>query len=226
MTEGEGAGDAEPVAVDLWSWRLFGGDPGLLSPDEIDRAGRFVLPRDRNRFIAGRARLREILGDYLCEAPKAVRFRYGVWGRPEVDGPSFSLGHSADRALLAVSREVAVGADIEVVGPADPDLAESAFAPGEREALRALPFSERAAAFHRGWTRKEAYLKARGTGLSTDLSSFEVTLGAEEARLLRCASGEAEMWRLADVEVAPGIAGALAARTGGRPLRLVWRVKD
>ncbi len=220
-----GQRDAAPEPVDLWSWRLEGGDPGLLSSDERDRADRFVFPRDRDRFVAGRSRLREILGGILGEAPEAVRFRYGAWGRPELDGLSFSLAHSGDHALLAVMRDGPVGADIEAVRPVDPDLARSAFAPGEQRALAALPAPDRLPAFFRGWTRKEAYLKARGTGLSTDLSSFEVTLGAEEARLLRCASGEAEAWSLADVEAGPGFAGALAARTEGRPLRPVWRCR-
>lgn len=215
-----------PVPVELWSWPLVGGDPGVLSPDERNRAARFALPRDRDRFVAGRARLRAILGGYLGEAAEAVRFRHGAWGRPEVDGPSFSLTHSGDRALLAVTREAVVGADIEAVRPVDSDLARSAFAPGEYEVLVALPVGERVAAFFRGWTRKEAYLKARGTGLSTDLSSFEVTLDPGEPRLLRCASGEAERWRLADIAVGPGFAGAVAARTEGRPLRLVWRQSD
>jgi 4'-phosphopantetheinyl transferase len=213
------------VTVDLWSWPLVGGDVALLSPDERDRADRFRFPRDRDRFVAGRVRLRAILGGYLDRPPGEVKFRYGPWGRPEVDWLFFSLAHSGGRALLAVLPEVPVGADVEVVRPLDPDLAQIAFAPGERQALAALPAPEQGPAFFRGWTRKEAYLKARGTGLSTDLSSFEVTLGAGDARLLRCASGEVSMWRLADVDMGPGAASAVAARTGGRTLRLAWRLR-
>lgn len=213
------------MAIDLWSWRLVGGDPTLLSAEERDRAARFAFPRDRDRFVAGRARLRAILGGYLGEAPGAVRFRHGAWGKPEVDGPSFNLSHSGDRAMLAVAWDVPVGADIEAVRVVESDLAQRAFAPGERRALAALPAEEQAAAFLRGWTRKEAYLKARGTGLSTELSSFEVTLGPDDPRLLRCASGEAGLWRIADVDLGPGVAGAVAARTEGRPLRLRWRLR-
>lgn len=218
--------EAAAVPVDLWSWRLAGGDPGLLSPDERDRAERFVMARDRDRFVSGRARLRAIVAGYLGEAPGAVRFRYGAWGRPELDGLHFSLSHSGDRAVLAVSRDVPVGADIEAVRAVDLDLARSVFTPGEQRTLAALPAAERVAAFLRGWTRKEAYLKGRGTGLSTDLQSFEVTLGQDEARLLRCASGEAGLWRLEDLETGPDLAGAVAARSGGRPLRLAWRASE
>ncbi len=222
-----GEATGEPVTVDLWSWTLAGGDPRLLSAAERARAGRFVLPRDRDRFVAGRSRLREILGGYLGIAAGAMEFRHGDWGRPEVDGLSFSLSHSGDRALLATARDVPVGADIEALHPVDPDLARSVFAPDEQRAFAALPAAERVPAFFRGWTRKEAYLKARGTGLSTDLSSFEVSLGPDDPpRLLRCASGEAGQWRLADVDLGPGLAGAVAARTGGRALRLAWRLRE
>jgi 4'-phosphopantetheinyl transferase len=95
------------------------------------------------------------------------------------------------------------------------------FAPAEYAALQALPPSDRTDVFYRCWTRKEAYLKALGTGLSTDLASFEVTLG-DCARLVRCSNGATGRWTLRDLPVADGAAAALAAQTDGAPLRVAF----
>lgn len=214
------------LSIDLWSWRLADGDVRLLSPDEFARAERFRSHRDRDRYIAGRSRLRRILAGYTGTAPDRLSFRYGAQGRPEIDGLSFNLSHSGDLALLAVSADVVVGADIEEVRPIELSIARAHFAPHEYRTIMGLPAAERTRAFHRCWTRKEAYLKARGTGLTTDLSSFEVSLRPEEPpRLLRCDSGEAHLWDLLDVEAGPGWAGAVAARSQGRAATLNWRLR-
>ena len=83
--------------VDLWSWRLTGGNARVLSPDEARRAARLVFPRDRDRYVAARSRLRETVGEHLGVTPQAVRFRYGEHGRPDVDGLHFNLSHIQTR---------------------------------------------------------------------------------------------------------------------------------
>lgn len=212
------------VAVDLWQWRLDAPNPRDLSEDELVRADRFVFARDRDRYIAGRARLRQILGQYLFQPADRIVFSYGPFGRPEVAGVSFNLSHTGDLASLAVAQEIAIGVDIEVVRPIDLAVAEAHFAPAEVQALMALSQSDQTAAFYRCWTRKEAYLKAIGTGLSTDLASFTVTMGPNEpSRLINCAGGGAANWSLHDFTPAPGIAGALALLTKGQAVRLTMR---
>jgi 4'-phosphopantetheinyl transferase len=103
--------------VDIWQWRLDHGAIELLSADERARAGQFMFDRDRRRYIAARARLRIILARYVGQAPAALQFHYGPHGKPALDGISFNLSHSADLALLAVSRGTVVGVDIERVRP-------------------------------------------------------------------------------------------------------------
>lgn len=195
-----------------------------LSAEEVARAARFVFCRDRDRYIAGRARLRAILSHYTGVPPAAIMFRYGPNGRPEIEGPRFNLSHTGDLALLAVGDVVPLGVDIEALRPIALDLARRYFAPGEVRALMALPVEHQQAAFFRFWTRKEAYLKALGTGLATDLSSFTVTLHPDQpARLTTCASGAVAHWSLHDIPLPPGVAGAVALRARQQPVSLVWR---
>lgn len=210
------------ITVDLWQWPLVAADPDDLSADEMARANRFVFSRDRDRFIAGRARLRRILGRYLGQSPGRIAFSYGAFGRPEVTGISFNLSHSGEQAMLAVTKRAAIGVDIEAVRPIDPEVARTHFAPSEVKALMALPDAEQVGAFYRCWTRKEAYLKAVGTGLSTDLSSFTVTLDAC-ARLVTCSSREASRWSLHDIALDRDMAGALAVHTNGDAVTMIAR---
>lgn len=225
MTAGAEA-EAQPLGLDLWQWRLAGGDASDLSADEQARAARFVFDRDRARYIAGRAALRRVLGRCLDLAPREIRFRYGAFGRPLVAGLSFNLSHTGDFAALVVTPvpDLPLGIDIETVGPIEMAVAEANFAAPEIATLRAMPDAVQQAAFYRCWTRKEAYLKAVGTGLSTDLSSFCVTLSPDDPpRLLSCAGDEPGHWTLLDLATPEGIAGALAIRNCGRPIRLRLR---
>ncbi|WP_386679032.1 4'-phosphopantetheinyl transferase family protein [Loktanella sp. R86503] len=213
------------VWIDIWVWDLVNPDPAVLSRDETARAARFVFNRDRDRYIAGRSRLRRILSSYLNQNPRDVTFCYGDHGRPDVHGLQFNLSHTGDLACLAVSRSAhQLGLDIEAVRPIDLAVARAHFAPEEMAALVSLPDNDRVAAFYRCWTRKEAYLKARGTGLSTDLASFTVTITPQnDPELTFCESGDAAAWILLDLNVAPGIAGALAVRSGGEDVRTALR---
>src|SRR3954447_5184073 len=165
-----------------------------LSADERDRARRFRLERDRRRYVARRGRLRELLSDYLGLAPPRVRLRTGPFGKPRVaEGePRFSLSHSHGIALYAIARGLEVGCDIERRDGrlAEQEGADRFFAPPEADALRSLPPHQHAEGFFNCWTRKEAYVKARGLGLSLPLASFAVSLApSEPAALLRGCEG-------------------------------------
>jgi 4'-phosphopantetheinyl transferase len=196
----------------------------LLAADERERAARIVFERDRVRYVVARAGLRRILGRWLGVEPASLRFTYSPAGKPALDPtglngppPQFNLAHSHDLALVAVTPEVAIGVDLEYAREAA-DLAAIAgrfFAPSEAAQLLALPVAEQPAAFHRCWTRKEAYLKARGDGISGGLARFEVTLLPGEApALLRTLDDplEAACWTLADPPVPAGYTAALAVR--------------
>lgn len=200
----------------------------LLSPDERARAKRFRFRRDRDRFVVGRACLRILLGRCLGRPPATLRFSYHDHGKPALEPRAplqFNLAHSNGLAVYAVCLDAEVGVDVEPL-QAEPRerIPEHFFAPGEVAALRALPEDAQAAAFLRCWTRKEAFLKARGNGLSLPLDAFDVTLGPGEApRLLRTAwdAEEASEWSLHDLSSSfPGYVAALAVRGGGWDVRV------
>jgi len=199
-----------------------------LSPDERKRAARFRVPQVRDRFTAARGILRDILGRYLGRPASALRFGYREHGKPYLLGAPeedirFNLSHSQGLALYGISRGKEIGIDMERVRQdrEHERLARRFFSPGEAALLGSLPPEARVEAFFRCWTRKEAYLKARGEGLAIPLASFEVSLApGEEAALLSVAgdSREAGRWSLCDVEPGPGYAAALAVE--GSPLKL------
>lgn len=201
---------------------------GLLCEEERERAARFRFDRDRDRYVAGRGLLRMLLACYLDLAPEALRFYYGAYEKPYLAGVGlqFNLSHSGALAFLAVSATTEVGIDVELVTEENDlsreRIAERFFSPNEVAALRALPAAQQSHAFLRCWTRKEAFIKARGDGLSLPLDSFDVTLdGGHPPRLLRTGwSGEEPgEWRLADLSDPGGaFIAAVASRSTG------WRV--
>lgn len=205
----------------------------LLSPDEIGRADRFYFERDRNRFTVGRARLRILLSRYTGSPPAGLRFRYGPAGKPEIEGfdldPGlpFNVSHSHGLALIAIGGPGRLGVDIERICPrSQPDSFAGFFAPGEQAALQALPPSLREQAFFTCWTRKEAWIKGRGDGLSFPLDRFEVSVSPDmPASLLRVIDNPEEVsrWELRSLEPEPGYAAALAVEGHGWRLRcLDW----
>ena len=189
-----------------------------LSADEWMRADRFVYEKHRAHFVAGRGCLRAILAKYMDCKPGELAFFYGEHGKPALASPwdkfqlRFNLSHSAGLALIAVSMRHEIGVDVEhlsrKVGQIK-DIAKRFFAPGEYERLCALPQGEQRRAFFCCWTRKEAYLKALGTGLTHSLKNFEVSLGCK-AELLWIKKGNIEDWTLRHLEPAEGYVGSVA----------------
>jgi 4'-phosphopantetheinyl transferase len=193
----------------------------LLSGDEKDRAARFVFPQHRDRFIVGRARLRSLLGRYLGKNPASLCFRYGVAGKPELAKPElhFNMSHSDGIALVALGGPGRLGIDVERIRPrTNPALFRNVFAPAEHAALDALPVELRERAFFACWTRKEAYIKGRGDGLSFGLDRFEVSVSPHSpAKLLRVQDDPEEVsrWELHSLPIAPDYAAALAVEGHG-----------
>jgi 4'-phosphopantetheinyl transferase len=190
---------------------------GLLAADELARADRFRMDRGRERYIVGRGALRTLLGRYTGVAPERLTFAYNEFGKPEIAGCEvcFNLSHSHGVALAAVTRGRAIGVDIEQIREQviREKIAARFFSPEEARALAALPPEQQAQGFFNCWTRKEAWIKARGQGLLIALNSFEVTLvPGEAARLVatRPDSEEAGRWSIQALECEPGFAAAVA----------------
>jgi 4'-phosphopantetheinyl transferase len=213
-----------PTEVHVWRIALDCGSgsfsilESLLSRDERHRADRFRFEALRRRWIVAHGALRVILARYSGAAPERLEFDLGPYGKPELAGRrerlAFNLSHSGDLALVAVTGARCVGIDIEVVRH-DLDheaLTRQFFANGEAEHIQALAPAARIAAFFACWTRKEAFIKAIGGGLSIELKSFQVTVQPDApARLLRM-DGDLDAphrWYLEDLSE-PGAAAALA----------------
>ncbi len=202
-----------------------------LSDAERARAARFASTALRDRWLWGHVALRRILARALDVAPARVAYGTGESGKPFLAAPSgtgieFSYSDSGDLALVALSTGGPVGVDVEACRPRrDVEaIAASHFAPAEREALRALPEAERLSAFYRIWTRKEAYLKALGVGLSHGLGRFVVTHTEADAHLVSVVGGSrgtAPMW-LRSVAVPAGYAAAVAHATRATPRIADW----
>ena len=205
---------------------------GVLSADERARASRFHFERDRRHFRVARGLLRRLLGLYLDLDPGAIRFAYGPAGKPTLLSPGglhFNLSHSGGVAVLAFARDRALGVDVERERPV-PELDSIAlryFSAQEGADLRVLAEPERTRAFFRCWTRKEAFIKATGEGLTRALDAFDVTLAPGERARLRRVEGDPEAperWWLEDLEPPAGFAAALALE--GRPDRVArWTIK-
>lgn len=193
----------------------------LLAADEQARANRFRIERDRTHYVVARAGLRVIIGRYFDLSPEQVAFSYSEYDKPALTAVpphspfQFNVTHSGGLALLAFCRGEAVGIDVEKIRPL-PDaeqIAHRFFSQHENQVFKNVPPAQRSAAFFNCWTRKEAYIKAIGEGLSCPLDVFDVTLTpGEPARLLRIRGSEqaAAAWFLHAFDPRPGFTAALA----------------
>lgn len=192
----------------------------LLSHEEVGRADKFHFAHDRGRFLIAHAALRQILALYLHARPELIQFAQQKHGKPELAphsnpiGLTFNLSHSGGLGLLAVALHTQLGIDVECVRSdfGGQEIAEQFFSESEVDKLRLLPAGQRNQAFFQCWTRKEAYIKARGEGLSIPLASFEVAFGpGEPPRLLTLRENptEASRWSFYDLRPGDGYVAAL-----------------
>jgi 4'-phosphopantetheinyl transferase len=207
-------------AVHIWRVDLSGpmaARGNVLSPEEQSRAARIKHEGARSTFHRARTVLRLILGAYTGLDPAHLPIVIDGRGKPALDlpgAPFFNLSHTGALALVAVTRAAPVGVDIEIIRPAPrlDDLAARFFASGETAALRALPDAQRLDAFYACWTRKEAFVKAEGSGIANALSDFEVSVHPDEpARILSIKSDAASAGArtLHAFRPAPGAWGAV-----------------
>jgi 4'-phosphopantetheinyl transferase len=176
----------------------------VLSCDELARAERFHSDLHRARYIVGRATLRRVLAGRLGCSPAAIRLSYGRNGKPMLEGGrghvEFNLAHSGGDAVIALADGAAVGVDIELYRPISDveSLARLVFSDVERRELKLAP--DPASAFLNGWTRKEAYVKALGMGLTAPLKEITVSL-SDRAALFSTGLQDQSVtnWRLLNV---------------------------
>lgn len=204
-----------------WSWTF----DEALSLEDRGRADRFRFESDRRKFCMARASLRLILGRYLKAKPGRLTIDTGDYGKPYFPdakaslGLRFNLSHSHQLALIAVARDREVGVDVEFMRPnfVTDEVAGHFFSPAEAEQLRALPPEVKTQSFFNCWTRKEAYIKARGEGLYCQLDQFDVTLRPGSPAMLlnsRIDSKEVSRWSFQDLYPESGYAATLAVERG------------
>lgn len=200
----------------------------LLTVEEKQRAERFRFAKHQRRFKVRRARLRRLVATYQSLPTAQVTFDYTRRGKPQLpthldrhaDGPlAFNLSDSQDLAVVAVTRGPALGVDVEVVRdmPDALGISKSFFASAERDVLASVPETQRSHTFFNCWTRKEAYIKATGDGLSVPLDRFTVTLHPDSPCCFEEIDGDAELaraWSLIAFKPLPDAVGAVAS---GRP---------
>ncbi len=223
-----------PLSEDVHVWRIVLDRSearirqlrSVLSDDEGTRADRFYAARDRDHFVVGRGSLRTILGRYLGVSADRLTFKAGPFGKPMLSGEwqdtqlEFNLSHSKGLAVLALAGGRRVGVDIEAVRPIREmdGLVMRFFSTNEQEAFLKVPIERRPAAFFRTWTRKEAYIKAIGTGLSTPLDSFDVGVDHDSAPgllAIRDLPDEPARWTMRDLDPGGEFMGSLVVEGSG-----------
>jgi 4'-phosphopantetheinyl transferase len=191
----------------------------ILSDDERARASRYRFEQHRNEFIVTRATLRILLGSYLEASPQSLAFSYSPQGKPSLANEGtdlrFNISHTAGLAALAFARAREIGVDVEKLRPEceAQKLAERFFSASEREVISGFSGPALHEAFFRCWTRKEAFIKAKGGGLSIPLNQFDVSIAEGQPSALlatRPDPTEASHWMLHDLPVQQGYAAALA----------------
>ncbi len=220
------------TAGEIHVWLARAGDGGqcvaccenLLSAAERERAARFKFEKDRRLYIVAHAALRSILAGYMAVAPADLQFDLGRNGKPRLaptftqDKLEFNLSHSSEVALIAVTREREIGVDVERVKEdfAFAEVAERYFTAREVSALRALPEGLQRRAFYQCWTSKEAFLKAKGVGLSGELHEVEILLDGEGRVQVR---STLPGWGLSELNPCDGYVGAVVLEGSEGDLR-------
>lgn len=188
----------------------------LLTADELSRAQRFQFATHRQHFMVSRGVLRQLLGHYRQQPAEHLTFEYNQYGKPQLAQTPmplhFNVSHSGSQALMAFTAVGAIGIDLESTDKTLEwdNICRRFFAPQEIEQIFALPPAQQKSAFFQCWTRKEAFIKARGDGLSFSLKNFAVTVTGA-AKLLWCTEpDELQRWQLQALQPAPGYAAALS----------------
>jgi Phosphopantetheinyl transferase len=208
----------------------------ILTADELDRADHFAFEKDKQHFIAARGTLRSILSRYTNIQPSHVRFCYNSYGKPLLASRfdqyllNFNLSHSDGMALYAITRNREIGIDLERIRSdfQYEEIAERFFSPREVAVLHTIQTELRLEAFFNCWTRKEAYIKAHGQGLSLPLDSFDVSFAPWEPPMLlitKDESQEASRWTLQELRPGHGYVGAVAVKGRGCRFRY-WQWKQ
>lgn len=194
-----------------------------LSAEELDRANRYHFEKDRRCFIIAHGMLRKLVAMYTNIQPQSVNFCYNPYGKPQLNIDNsdkklnFNLSHSGDMVVFAFTQDIEVGVDVEQVREDIEflELASHIFSDIENNKLLVLPHIRKCDAFFRCWTRKEAYIKAHGMGLSMPLKGFDVKLdGAEQPILLASRHDHSAVfrWSIHDLNLTSGYIGALAIK--------------
>jgi 4'-phosphopantetheinyl transferase len=221
--------------IDVWTVRI---DPPkavaerfvpYLGADEKERAARFQFEQHRNSFVIAHGVLRILLGHYLNVSPISIQFKFGAKGKPALAAPAdvdFNMSHSGGLAVFAFMAGCEVGVDVEHLRPLQDmhRIASRFFCSEEAAELMSLAAEQREQGFYLCWTRKEAYIKAIGDGLSAPLDDFRVTLRpGQPARFLHIAhdTSAAEAWKLHDLQLGPNYSAALAYCETERPVTLL-----
>jgi 4'-phosphopantetheinyl transferase len=212
-----------------WPQNCIDGLLQVLSTQERERADRFHFDTDRKRAIIGRGLARLLLGHCLNRPPDELQIEYNEFGKPALSAVhhsllQFNVSHAGDLILVALAEGRKLGVDVEQMrtGFAIDAVAARFFSLNERRALAAIAPESRCEAFFSCWTRKEAYLKGRGEGLSLPLHHFDVAFGpGEEPRLLetRHDPAEAKRWTLHAFDPGHGCNAALAIESSGLRLK-------
>jgi 4'-phosphopantetheinyl transferase len=224
-----------------WSPDSLAGIKQYLSPDERARVERFFFEKDQRSHLVSRGWLRVLLGRYLCVPPDQLGFDYGAHGKPRLAAPAaqsphqaplqFNVSHSGEFVVIAVTTGRALGVDVERIRTDTKvvELAERYFSPHERAALAALRPVQQHDGFFNAWSRKEAFIKACGTGLAMPLDSFDVSLLPDQPAQLIATRPDADVacrWSMRVVDVADGYKAAIVVEGVGWTLKLWdWQAK-
>jgi 4'-phosphopantetheinyl transferase len=200
----------------------------LMSVDELQKAARFKFDIDRNNYITGRGFLRTILSQYLNTSPEDIMFSYAEKGKPYVKDIEikFNLSHSKNYAVYAIALNTEVGIDIEYLKniPDAYDISERFFSEEEREELKKMNEDRISLAFLNCWTRKEAFIKAVGEGLSYPLADFSVSIspGSEPGILwIKKNINEVKEWTLYNIKTDQSYISSVAVKSTGK--KIVYR---